>query len=87
MPDLFPEMPSAVVVRPKYRAGGTPARPGSGPEGETCRTCANLFCWHWRGNRRYYKCKIIQHRWTSSYGTDIRLKYPACRFWKSKEAS
>lgn len=82
--ELFPGMP-APSKRAKYRAGGTPAPQGSGPEGETCATCRELFCWRPRASRRYYKCKIIQDRWTNSYGTDIRLKFRACRYWKPQE--
>lgn len=66
------------------RAGqpnGYAARPGSGPAGETCGSCAN--CVRVRGGRKVYnKCKLLQHVWTSSYGTDIRRKAPACQFWK-----
>lgn len=62
---------------------GYAARPGSGPAGETCKTCIHAQLSH-TYRHRYWKCDIIQHRWTRGPGTDIRLKSPACSFWKSK---
>lgn len=59
---------------------GYAARPGSGPAGETCKTCASAC----RTGGRYWKCAVIKHNWSRSYATDIRLKSPACSYWKPK---
>ena len=60
------------------------AEPGSGPAGETCKSCANA-CQVSGGSRAYWKCAIIKHRWSGCYATDIRLKSPACSFWEGKK--
>ena len=57
-------------------------KPGSGPEGETCRTCANAKGRSGRSPRIFYKCGLVPS--TRSTGTDIRLKTPACRKWEAK---
>lgn len=64
---------------PKFKVGGKayPKAPGTGPAGETCRSCANATphdC-----SRRYWKCGLVN--WTKGPATDIRLKSPACAFW------
>jgi len=58
------------------------AIPGTGPAGESCRTCRNSRRRN-HGHRAYWKCRLVRE----SHGpaTDIRLKTPACRRWKSKE--
>jgi len=55
------------------------ATPGSGPDGETCRSCRHSVC-NRPGNRRYWKCRLV--RSTNSPATDIRLKTPACWRWE-----
>lgn len=62
-------------------AKGYAARPGSGPEGETCEGCEHASRSS-GGNKAFWKCSIIRHRWTHGPGTDIRLKSPACSFWE-----
>lgn len=69
--------------RKQTQPKGYAARPGSGPAGENCKTCDHA-CHVNGGTRNFWKCDIIQHRWTHGPGTDIRLKSPACSFWKSK---
>ena len=58
---------------------GYARRPGSGPEGERCNTCAHYWV---SGNGRFRKCELLRHCWTNSYGTDIRAKSPACELWE-----
>lgn len=92
MTDLFGQ---PVIDRPQFTAHGkkkrdeTPkgyaARPGSGPAGETCKTCANASL-NTGYSKNYYKCLLLQRVWTSSYGTDIRLKSPACSYLQPKPA-
>lgn len=76
--DLFGE-----PVRDKTRLswGAYPFKPGSGPKGETCRTCDNATCKEHHG-KRYWKCSLVVP--TFGPGTDIRLKTPACRAWRAK---
>jgi len=53
--------------------------PGTGPAGETCGTCKHIA----RG-RRWAKCALSRGKWTSSRGTDILVKSPACRKWEAQ---
>ena len=59
---------------------GNAAPIGSGPDGETCKTCKHAY-FH-RGSKRYYKCDLV--RATGGPATDIRLKWPACARWEAK---
>jgi len=75
--DLLGGQPSRHVKNPVW---GYAARPGSGPAGESCRTCA---CLRVSGRtRNYYKCALVKP--TGGPGTDIRLKSPACSQWRAK---
>ena len=56
--------------------------PGTGPAGETCRTCR--FAVARRFSKTYWKCRL-HPQWTGGPGTDIRLKSPACQGWEAKE--
>ncbi len=51
-------------------ARGNAAPRGSGPEGETCKTCVHSY--HYEYAKRYWKCD------------DIRLKWAACARWEKK---
>jgi hypothetical protein len=59
-----------------------PAKPGTGPAGETCGNCAH--CFRRRRGRSYYKCEKIRKNWTFGPGSDLRLKDPACLFFKQR---
>lgn len=61
---------------------GYAARPGSGPSGETCKTCAHAV--KISLSKNYWKCGLCRANWTSSIRTDIRLKSLACQFWQAK---
>lgn len=63
---------------------GYAARPGSGPEGETCKSCDHYCHVHVRSGRHYRKCGVIEWRWTRSAGTDIKASSPACSYWQPK---
>lgn len=62
---------------------GHAARPGTGPKGETCKTCKNLA----RNERAktYLKCWLMRDHWTGGGATDVRVKDPACSFWEKNE--
>lgn len=50
--------------------------PGTGPKGETCKTCRHAIKF-----RRWYKCDAASSRWTGGRGTDILAGAPACKYW------
>lgn len=94
MPDLFgnPTIPDGPAMTPQQRrkalgikraqqAKGYYAAPGTGPDGESCRTCKHATPVH--AHRTWWKCALAKPRWSHSVGTDIRLKSPACVGWKA----
>jgi len=60
---------------------GKAAPQGTGPKGETCRTCDHSIRWNHHG-RKYWKCDLVKR--THGPGTDIRLKWAACRYWEAR---
>lgn len=78
--EMFPGMPKPTHVRNPVK--GYAARPGTGPPGETCRSC-RYSAPHGHGTRTFWKCDLV--RPTSGPGTDIRLKSPACARWQAPE--
>lgn len=62
---------------------GHAAQPGTGPEGETCRTCDHLY--RRRYSKTYLKCGLMQAHWTGGRGSDVRARDPACRRWEPKK--
>lgn len=61
---------------------GYAARPGSGPENETCGSCKH----HARKRlaRTYHKCGLLRAIWTGGGKTDIRVRSPACAKWEAE---
>ena len=55
---------------------------GSGPEGETCRTCLHYMRVRYHG-AYYLKCGLMKAAWTHGAGTDIRAKWAACSKWET----
>jgi len=66
----------AYSMRREPKANGYAARPGTGPEGETCGTCAH--CRVKQLARRFYKCALLIAAWTGGRATDICVRSPAC---------
>lgn len=65
------------------QAKGYAWKPGTGPAGETCRTCTH--CQHIAYHRRgYNKCAANRAAWGHSVRSDIRLRSPACKKWEAK---
>ena len=62
---------------------GYAAPPGTGPAGQTCKTCR-----HYRsvdgGSKRFPKCDLMRASWTHGPGTDILAKAPACRLYEEQ---
>lgn len=61
----------------------TPASPGSGPAGETCKTCRHITTMPGVAGR-YLKCGLMQHEWSRGPGTDIKARWPACSAWEGE---
>lgn len=59
---------------------GNAAPIGSGPKGETCKTCEHIVRVQYH-DKTYLKCNLRKANWTHGYGSDIRAKWPACSFW------
>lgn len=92
MPDLFDPSRGALTTAERKRLAGRHARkpkghawkPGSGPMGETCGSCAHRV--RLVGHRKtYQKCGLMRAHWTHGPGSDIRCCDPACREWKGGE--
>jgi hypothetical protein len=67
------------------RKSGHAWRPGTGPAGETCGSCAHKVTKHTGGwNKSFVKCGLMEKQWTHGAGTDIRAHDPACKFWERK---
>ena len=60
---------------------GNPSPIGSGPAGETCRSCAHAYCRSFA--KTSWKCGLVKA--TGGPGSDIRLKWAACSQWQKKE--
>ena len=67
----------------KGRMGGYAQPPGTGPVGETCKTC-RFKTYNHSATKRFLKCELLRHAWTHGEGTDIKAKSPACRVWEQK---
>ena len=85
--ELEPEMDASLT---KARKGlrepiprGYAALPGTGPEGETCKSCAHLT--HRILSRPYIKCGLMKSYWTGGRGSDILARAPACKRWEKRE--
>lgn len=65
---------------------GYAARPGTGPAGETCKSCRHHCVIRYA--KPYHKCSEFRRlggKWTGGPGTDIRVGSPACSYWESGE--
>lgn len=77
------ERPSIRLVSGKRkRKSGYAAQPGTGPEGEKCKTCRHIRRVQ-GGAKTFPKCALI--RWTKGPGTDIKVNAPACSRWAPQE--
>ena len=81
--DLFGER-----VESEFRKTPVPkgyaATPGSGPQGESCKSCKHAVGTGRTGGRTYWKCELLRAHWTSGPGTDILLRSPACKHWQAE---
>jgi hypothetical protein len=88
MMNLFGEQVTEPRPEPKSKRKPTVPKgyawaPGSGPAGETCKTCRHYSIRRLGGT--YRKCGLMRAVWTGGPGTDIKASAPACKKWESKE--
>lgn len=55
---------------------------GSGPAGETCKTCAHLVGVQFA--KTYWKCGLMKRFWTGGSGTDVKRAWAACEKWEKE---
>ena len=65
--------------------GGYAARPGTGPSGETCKTCTHLRHVRYHATT-FLKCGLTEKQWTHGTGTDINASADACLHWEQTDA-
>ncbi len=82
MKDLFGNEVSIVEARrilakrKEPTPSGYAARPGTGPKGETCGTCAHLA--RIEMAKTYFKCELNRAKWTHGRKTDVLKRALAC---------
>jgi hypothetical protein len=71
----------SVPIRGKHyiQPRGYVDHPGTGPKGETCKTCQHAIKF-----RRWYKCDLARYKWTGGKTSDILATAPACKRWRKK---
>jgi hypothetical protein len=82
--DLFGEVPpSPPRVSRAGLAHGYVAPPGTGPAGETCRSCA--FLYRNQLAKTYLKCWLNRGKWTGGHYSDVLARSPACMKWQRRD--
>lgn len=73
-----PPKPGSKTTKPN----GYASHPGSGPDGETCGSCAYIV--RFRQSTSWSKCELFRQfrGWTGGRGTDVLVRSPACHRWK-----
>lgn len=79
-PAMTPDERRKLFGRPSPGPKGYAAPPGTGPEGETCGSCAHHATV--RHASIYHKCGLLRQAWTRGQATDIRVRSPACKLWE-----
>ncbi len=83
-PMLTPQQ-RADMTRKTTRPRGHIAPPGSGPKGETCKSCEHYTHKHVRSGWHFRKCGLNEANWTKGPGSDIRAGDPACWLWEAEK--
>ena len=68
------------MARRRLKPRGYVMPPGSGPEGETCGSCAHVC--RFRQSKALAKCGLNKRIWTGSRTTDVNVTSPACSKWQ-----
>ncbi len=79
VPPEHPEPKRKVNLPPKWKRA-YPAQPGTGPPGQTCKTCKHYFRNDYHA-KVYLKCGLMQNAWTHGAASDIKASSPACSNW------
>ena len=61
---------------------GHPRTPGTGPDGESCKTCEHLV--RRQLSKTYLKCGLMRDNWSGGAATDVKAGDSACEKWKAK---
>lgn len=85
--DLFGEAPAQIaplqIKRQRAREHrGYAAQPGTGPAGETCKSCRHYVIKQMANT--YRKCALRRGQWTGGAGTDVKARAPACSRWEAR---
>lgn len=89
--DLLGQLMAAPLTKPHKSKRREPVprgyawAPGTGPAGETCKSCRHLVRKQWA--KTYLKCGLMQAKWTCGGGSDVRARSPACKFWEATTAT
>ena len=81
-PSQMPLMVLPESARKRVKMRGHAAIPGTGPEGETCGSCASYHVK--RMAKTYRKCLLKKAAWTGGSRTDVRKGDAACAKWSVK---
>ena len=81
-PDTVVERSDSKPKRKTTQPRGYAARPGTGPAGETCKSCDHYT--HRKFSKTYRKCALNRAAWTRGPGSDIKAGSPACEKWERK---
>jgi hypothetical protein len=79
------EISEAKGVRKPTRPNGYAAPPGTGPAGETCKSCEHAVRVSGNTANTYRKCALMREHWTGGPGSDILFRSPACRLWEREK--
>lgn len=82
---LTPAERKRLLSRKRNQAHGYAALPGSGPAGETCKSCKHYTIRQF--SKSYRKCGLMEKHWTRGPGTDIRAGSPACSRWEAEHGA
>ena len=71
------------AARRRLKKGSYADVPGTGPAGETCKSCKHIARIKYANT--YRKCELTRAGWTGGAGTDILASAPACSKWEKAE--
>lgn len=77
-----PRNPLAPGKRSQTTPRGYAFPPGTGPAGETCKSCKHIARIRLRSGKVFRKCELARERWTHGPGSDILAGAAACRAWE-----